>query len=263
MSALDLFSLTGRSVVVTGAGSGLGRAMAEACGQAGGSVLCADVNEASAAETAELVRSAGGAADATAVDVTDEASVEAMIARAVEVHGGVDVIFCNAGISGYYDRIDAVDVERFKRVLDVNLTGVMLCAKHASRVMIPARSGKIIITASIWGIIGSDAVPIPDYAASKGGAVNLTRELALELAEFGVTVNAIAPGFFNTNLGRDKDTVDPAVKQRLREASIALVPTHRRAEAPEMMGPALFLASSASDMINGHILVVDAGVLAR
>ena len=263
MSSLDLFSLAGRSVVVTGAGSGLGRAMAEACGQAGGNILCADVNEAGANETADLIREAGGTAETTRVDVTDEASVEAMISRAVEAWGGVDVVFCNAGISGYYDRIDNVDVERFRRVLDVNLTGVMLCAKHAARVMIPARKGKIIVTASIWGLIGSDAVPIPDYAASKGGAVNLTRELALELAEFGITVNAIAPGFFNTNLGRDKDTVDPAVKQRLREASIALVPTHRRAEPPEMMGPALFLASSASDMINGHILVVDAGVLAR
>jgi NAD(P)-dependent dehydrogenase (short-subunit alcohol dehydrogenase family) len=263
MSSLDLFSLAGRSVVVTGAGSGLGRAMAEACGQAGGNILCADVNEAAAGETADLIRGAGGTADVIRVDVTDEASVEAMISRAVEAWGGVDVIFCNAGISGYYDRIDNVDVERFRRVLDVNLTGVMLCAKHAARVMIPAGKGKIIVTASIWGLIGSDAVPIPDYAASKGGAGNLTRELALELAEFGITVNAIAPGFFNTNLGRDKDTVDPAVKQRLREASIALVPTHRRAEPPEMMGPALFLASSASDMINGHILVVDAGVLAR
>jgi NAD(P)-dependent dehydrogenase (short-subunit alcohol dehydrogenase family) len=263
MSVLELFSLAGRSVVVTGAGSGLGRAMAEACGQAGGRVLCADVNDASAAATADLIRSAGGTADAAIVNVTDEASVEAMIARAVEAYGRLDVIFCNAGISGYYDRIDAVDVERFKRVLDVNLTGVMLCAKHASRVMIAAGTGKIIITASIWGIIGSDAVPIPDYAASKGGAVNLTRELALELAEFGITVNAIAPGFFNTNLGRDKDMVDPAVKQRLREASVALVPTHRRAEPAEMMGPALFLASSASDMVNGHVLVVDAGVLAR
>jgi NAD(P)-dependent dehydrogenase (short-subunit alcohol dehydrogenase family) len=263
MSVLDLFSLGGRSVVVTGAGSGLGRAMAEATGGAGGRVLCADVDAGRATETAELIRAAGGTAEATVVDVTDEPSVEAMIARAVSAHGGVDVIFCNAGISGYYDRIDQVDVARFQRVLDVNLTGVMLCAKHAARVMIPARRGKIIITASIWGLIGSDAVPIPDYAASKGGAVNLTRELALELAEFGITVNAIAPGFFNTNLGRDKDMVDPAVKQRLREASIALVPTHRRAEPPEMMGPALFLASSASDMVNGHILVVDAGVLAR
>lgn len=262
MPVLDLFSLAGRSVLVTGAGSGLGRAMAEATGEAGAGVLCADVAGDAAAATAESIRAAGGTAASTVADVTDEPSVEAMVDLAVRTYGGLDVIFCNAGISGYYDRIDEVDVTRFRRVLDVNLTGVMLSAKHASRVMIPAGRGKIIITASIWGLIGSDAVPIPDYAASKGGAVNLTRELALELAPFGITVNAIAPGFFNTNLGRDKD-VDPAIKQRLREASIALIPTHRRAEAVEMMGPAVFLASPASDMVNGHILVVDAGVLAR
>jgi len=138
----------------------------------------------------------------------------------------------------------------------------MLCAKHASRVMIEQRRGKLILTASIWGIIASDAVPVPEYSASKGGVMSLTRELALELAESGITVNAIAPGFFNTNLGREKGT-DPAVKQRLREASIALIPTHRRAEADEIAGTSVFLASAASDMVNGHILVVDGGVVAR
>ena len=185
-----------------------------------------------------------------------------MIDRAVETYGSLDVIFCNAGISGFYRRIDQIDVDEWRRVLDVNLTGVMLCAKHAARVMIPQGHGKIVLTASIWGLVGSDSVPVADYAASKGGVVNLTRELALELAELGITVNAIAPGFFNTNLGRDKGT-DPSVKEKLREASLRLVPTHRRAAPEEIVGSALFLASEASDMVNGHVLVVDAGALAR
>jgi NAD(P)-dependent dehydrogenase (short-subunit alcohol dehydrogenase family) len=262
MAIHDLFSLDGRSIIVTGAGSGLGAAIAKAVGEAGARVIAGDMNADAAQETAEAIVSAGGTAFAVSVDVTDEPSVAALVETTVARFGRLDVFFANAGISGYYDRIDAVELDRWRRVLDVNLTGVMLSAKYAARVMIPQGSGKIIPTASIWGIIGSDSVPIPDYAASKGAVVNLTRELALELAAHGITVNAIAPGFFNTKIGTDKDT-DPAIKQQLREASIALVPTHRRGAAEEIVGPAMFLASSASDMLNGHILVVDAGVLAR
>ena len=224
--------------------------------------MCADIAGAAATETRDAIAAAGGDALDVEVNVADEASVAAMVARAVERYGGIDVIFCNAGISGFYRRIDEVQIDEWRRVMDVNLTGTMLCAKYASREMIKQGRGKIILTASIWGLIGSDSVPIPDYAASKGAVVNLTRELALELASTGVTVNAIAPGFFNTNLGRDKGA-DPAIKEQLREASLRLVPTHRRAAPEEIVGSAIFLASQASDMVNGHILVVDAGCLAR
>jgi gluconate 5-dehydrogenase len=224
--------------------------------------VCADVNPEAASSTATSIREAGGSATSVSVDVTDERSVGAMIQRASNEFGSVDVVFANAGISGYYRRIDEVDIGEWRKVLDVNLTGVMLTAKHAARVMLRQQRGKIILTASIWGLIGSDSVPIPDYASTKGAVVNLTRELALELAEFGITVNAIAPGFFNTNIGRDKDTPGP-INERLREASLRLIPTHRRAEPDEITGAAVFLASAASNMVNGHVLVVDAGCVAR
>jgi gluconate 5-dehydrogenase len=262
MAVLDLFSLKGRVVLVTGAGSGLGRAIAIASAEAGGAVACGDIDESRVLETKSLIEAAGGAVWAAAVDVADEPSVERFTSAAIEGLGGLDVAFCNAGTSDHYLPAHELDLERWNRVVSVNLTGAFLTAKPALRHMVRQGRGKVIFTTSLWGHLGSDTVPVPAYAASKGGVVNLTRELAQEYAEQGITVNAISPGFFNTNIGRDKQA-DPAVIQQLREGSIRLSPIHRRAEPEEIQGTAIYLASAASDHVNGHIVMVDAGAHAR
>jgi NAD(P)-dependent dehydrogenase (short-subunit alcohol dehydrogenase family) len=259
---MGLFSLEGRVVSVTGAGSGLGRAIAEAVADAGATVACCDLDLATAEETASGIRSSGGRALALRMDVTSEQEVEEGTDEIVAEHGRLDVVFANAGTSDNYRRADELDLERWRRVIDVNLTGAFLTAKHALRHMVRQRSGKVVFTASLWGHIGSDTVPVPAYAASKGGVINLTRELAQEYAELGVTVNAISPGFFDTNLGRDKKA-DPALIAKLREGSIRSSPIHRRATPDEIKGTAIYLASAASDHVNGHILLLDAGAHAR
>ncbi len=260
MSVLDLFSLAGRSVVVTGAGSGIGKAIAEAVAEAGAGVVCAGRSDA-IDEAAGAIDSAGGRAVAQRTDVTDEAAVEALMARAVAEFGRLDVVFCNAGSSDYYKPVHEASREEWDDVITTNLTSVFLCVKHAVRHMLPQQSGKLILTASIWGEIGSDSSPVPGYAAAKGGVVNLTRELALEYASDGLTVNALSPGFFATNIGQDKD-VDASVIDVLVDGALKRMPTGRIMEPEEIKGTSIFLASKASDAVNGHILTVDGGLLA-
>jgi gluconate 5-dehydrogenase len=256
-----LFSLEGRTVVVTGAGSGLGRAIAEGCAEAGASVVCAGRSEASRLAAAELA-DRGWRAVGLPVDVTEEASVEALMSEVERRFGAIGVVFCNAGTSDYYKRADETSLEEWQDVVSTDLTGVFLCAKHAARRMMKQGWGKIVTVSSIWGQIGSDTVPVPAYAAAKGGVVNLTRELALEYARHGMTVNSLCPGFFNTNIGTDK-ALAPGVIDALVDGALALTPLHRFGEPAEIKGSAIYLASRASDLVNGHILAVDGGCLAR
>ena len=260
MSVLDLFSLDGRCVVVTGASSGLGRAIAQACAEAGAAVVCAGRSEATDETARELV-AAGARAVAQRTDVTDEGQVAALMGRALEEFGSIDAVFCNAGSSDHYKAPHEASLEEWEDVIAINLTSVFLCVKHAVPPMLAQGSGKLILTASIWGEIGADSTPIPGYAAAKGGVINLTRELALEYAEAGLTANALSPGFFSTKIGWDKE-VDPAVIERLIDGAHRRMPTGRIMDPDEIKGAAVFLASKASDAVNGHILTVDGGLLA-
>lgn len=258
MAGLDRhFSLTGQVAMVTGAASGLGAEIAVAMAEAGAEVACLDLDAAGLARTADAVREAGREALTRTCDVTAEAEVAAAVAAAVSRFGRLDVLFNNAGV---VDRplgpLHESTTETWRAVLDVNLDGVYFCAREALKVMVGQGSGKVVNIASMWGLAGAaNVVPLAAYTAAKGAVVNLTRELGLQYAEAGIQVNALCPGFFATKLGKDLDF-------DLEERRIAYTPMRRVAAAAEIRGPAIFLASAASDYMTGQTLVVDGGCLA-
>jgi NAD(P)-dependent dehydrogenase (short-subunit alcohol dehydrogenase family) len=259
-SSVDLFRLDGKVALVTGAGSGLGRQFSEAMAAAGADVACADINEESAKATAAAVEGLGRRGLAIGCDVTDEVQVEAMVAGTVAALGRLDILFNNAGIADPQALLlHEYPTANWRAVLDVDLDGVFFCAREALKVMVRQQSGKIVNIASIWGLAGSSSLfPALAYNAAKGAVVNLTRELGLEYARQGIQVNALCPGFYQTSLSRGAID-DPEV----RAAVSGFIPMDRIAEAAEIQGPALFLASAASDYMTGQTLVVDGGCLAK
>jgi NAD(P)-dependent dehydrogenase (short-subunit alcohol dehydrogenase family) len=264
MGVTDLFSVQGLSTFITGAASGLGLAMAEAMAEGGARVTLADVNGDGVRMAAERLRAAGMAADAVILDVRDAAAVQAAIGETARRAGRLDVVFANAGISagpGYAllpeGRLEAISLATWENVLKVNLTGVMLTLQAAAAAMKMQRSGRIIVTASISGL-RSETVSGYGYVATKAAVINLVRHAARELGRDNILVNAIAPGYFYTNLAGGRLRNEPETARRLA----ATVPLGRCAEAEELKGLALFLASPASSYITGTVIPIDGGVSA-
>jgi NAD(P)-dependent dehydrogenase (short-subunit alcohol dehydrogenase family) len=260
--AARIFDVSGRRALVTGAASGLGRAMAEVLADAGAAVTLADKDPAGLEKVHADLASAGGQVRQARVDVADEGSVRAAVAGVVDELGGLDVVFANAGIAegnSYSDpewRLEAFPQDSWERVVAVNLSGAVNTMRAAAEVMRRQGAGRIVVTASTAGL-RADPMVAYSYVAAKAALINVVKQAALDLAPFGVRVNAIAPGPFHTNIGGEKGK-DPAVEKTWATT----VPLGRMGDPEEIKGLVLLLASEASSFMTGAVYPVDGGALA-
>ncbi len=254
---LETFRLDGRSAMVTGAARGIGRAVALGLAEAGAKLAVADIDLAGAEETAAAIRREGGDAIAVALDVADEAAVEAGFKKVALNHGGIDVLVNDAGTAIRRATVELARAD-WDKVVAVNMTGLFLCARTAARLMIAGRGGSIVNMASIMGLSGGGLYPNISYQATKGAVVNMTRALALEWAAAGIRVNAVAPTWVRTDFIKGL-LAQPELIARIE----AMTPLGRLAEPSDVVGAVLFLASPASAMVTGHTLPVDGGILAQ
>lgn len=249
-----MLPLAGRVAIVTGASRGLGRAIALALARAGADIACAARSRDDIEESARLIAQLGRQAIAVPTDVARYPDVESLVARTVAELGRLDVLVNNSGIASVVPLAE-LDPDEWRRVLDVNLTGVFHGCRAAAGHLIGQRAGKVINVASVIAAVGLPGYAA--YAASKGGVVALTRTLAVEWARHGVQVNAIAPGWFVTDMN-EHAFADP----RLRERLLRDVPARRTGRLDEIGPLAVYLASPASDFMTGQTLHLDGGLTA-
>lgn len=247
--------LGGKTALITGAASGIGRAAAQLFAAAGASLVLVDRAEAVEA-TRDMVRAAGGKAEAVVGDVADKALVDRSVALAVSQFGGLHATFANAGVGGGLVTLLDQTVEEWEQVLRVNLIAVFLAVQASARVMIPQGGGSIVLTASVAGIrSGAGGMA---YSASKAGVINMAATAANQLSGTGVRVNAICPGL--TETGMTQAWFDGA-RARGTEAKLGQLNPLKRAAGPdEPARVALFLASDAASYVNGQFLAVDGGL---
>ncbi len=255
------------SALVTGAGSGLGRAIARALATAGAPVAVVDLMPEGGAETVGLIRDAGGRAVFIQADVSRWADIDRAVAATVSELGPLGIMVNAAGVLDGYQPIEDMAPAVWERVVAINLTGTFFGCKRALAEMLPRQAGRVINMASVAGLIGGGGGPA--YVASKHGVVGLTRQIAVSCAARGVTVNAICPGPIQTGLRSNSTRILGADAPPMRgiggdDAAIrAVVPSGRRGTVEEVAAAACYLASEAAAYVTGHTLVIDGGWTAQ
>ncbi|MDT3700534.1 MAG: glucose 1-dehydrogenase [Thermincola sp.] len=254
MNLKNLFDLSGKTAVITGGATGLGKQMAEALAEFGANVVLA-ARKVERCETAasEIRQSYGVEALAVECDLAREEDIVELVSRTVKAFGCLDILVNNSGIT-WGAPADQYPLDRWQQVINVNLTGSFIAAKEAFKVMKKQGSGKIISIASVFGLVGAkgniqDAVA---YNASKGALLNLTKDLAVKWAPMGVNVNAVAPGWFPTHIAE-------AHIAKHRTEFLDYIPADRFGNDDDLKGAVVYLASKASDYVHGQVLVVDGG----
>jgi gluconate 5-dehydrogenase len=260
----QLFNLDGKVALVTGAALGLGRSFAQTLAEAGADVAISDIDEDHLDETEEILKDSGRKVLKILADVSSPGDVSRMVDETASNLGPLNIAVNNAGIITKPVRFHEMPFEEWNKVISVNLTGVFLCMQKEIGVMLKqGTGGSIINISSVLGLVGLDPhlMPRVNYIASKHGLAGLTKQGAVEYAEQGIRVNAIAPSWFSgTSLSRDRDKVQTGDEKALREERIiALTPMKRRGQIGELQGLLLFLASDASSYTTGQVFVSDGG----
>jgi gluconate 5-dehydrogenase len=249
-----LFDLSGRTALVTGSSRGLGRAIAEGLAKAGARLIVNGVDPARAEATVAAMRAAGHAAESSAFDVTDEAGIVEAFGRFDAAGIEIDILVNNAGIQVRKPLIEFSSAE-WRKVIETNLTSAFVVGREAAKRMIPRKRGKIVNIGSLASELARPTVG--PYTAAKGGIKNLTRSMAVEWAASGIQANAIGPGYMLTDMN-EALVNNPDFNAWL----MSRIPSKRWGRPDELVGAAVFLASAASDYVNGQIIYVDGGMLA-